>query len=252
MSPFLLAAVLAAVVALTAWRLGALTPGGAGAAWLVGTVVFGVGGWTRAAPLLMFFGTSSALSVWRRRTKEKIGYAKTGRRDAGQVWANGGVATACALWAAWQPSPTPFVCFLAALAAANADTWATEIGGALGGRPRMLTTGKPAPAGTSGAVSAAGTLAAFAGAATVGAFAWPQGERAVLVVTLAGLMGSLADSLLGATVQAQWRDPENPPCLTERSQPGQPPARGWRQVSNDVVNGLCTLVGAAVTAWLAG
>lgn len=236
----LLGLFLAAVVVAGAYRLGALTWSGALAACAVGAAVFGVGGWAWAAALLTFFGTSTALSRWRRRAKEALGYEKGGRRDAGQVLANGGAAALCALtpllFPAWGAVHAHLV-FLAALAAANADTWATEIGSVLGGRPYDLRAGRPAAPGTSGAVSLPGTLAALAGAALLGLFAGSLAGWGI--VTVAGVGGALLDTLLGAAVQAQWEDPERPGSLTERAQAG-PPIRGIRGINNDLVNALCT------------
>lgn len=239
--------VLAAAVAALAYRAHALSRSGAFAAWAVGTVVFGVGGWRAAAALLTFSATSSLLSQWRRRQKETFGYEKGGRRDAGQVLANGGVASACLLLMLLG-IPSAHLLFLAALAAANADTWATEIGAALDGQTYDLRTGRQADAGTSGAVSLAGTLAALAGAALMGLFA--GSPKTFAVVTLAGFGGALCDSLLGATVQAQWRDPITSSLWTEQPQPG-PPGRGVRGVGNDAVNTLCTLSAAGLAALLA-
>lgn len=237
----LLGILLAAVVAALASRAGALAGSGALAAWGVGAIIFGMGGWLWAAALLTFFGTSTALSRWRRRAKETLGYEKGGRRDAGQVLANGGVAALCALLPLAFPNlgmARAHLLFLAALAAANADTWATEIGSALGGRPYDLRTARPAPPGTSGAVSLPGTLAALAGAGLIGLFAGVGAGWGA--VTAAGVGGAFLDSLLGATVQARWRDPLRPGRLTEHPQAG-PPDRGRRAINNDVVNALCTL-----------
>lgn len=246
----LLGFLLAALVALAAYRARALSLSGAVAACGVGTVALGVGGWLPAAALLLFFASSTALSRWRRAAKAELGYEKGGRRDAGQVLANGGVAVACLLLPLAFPTvsvPHAHVLFLAALAAANADTWGTEIGSALGGQPYDLRTGRPAPPGTSGAVSLKGTLAVLAGATCLGLLApdW----RSRVIVTLAGLGGALADSILGATCQAQWRDPDRPGRWTERPR-SSPPDRGWRGVDNDAVNFFCTLLGVCLAALL--
>ena len=163
--------------------------------------------------------------------------------------ANGGVAAACLLLMPLGTS-NALLLFLAALAAANADTWATEVGSAMGGKCYDIRTGRRADAGTSGAVSVPGTLAALAGASLLGLFA--DSPKTFAVVTLAGFGGALYDSLAGATVQAQWRDPADPNRWTEQPQAG-PPGRGLRRVGNDAVNLLCTLsaVGlAALLAWL--
>ncbi len=236
---------LAAAVAAAAYRASALTWSGAWAAWSVGAVVFGVGGWKAAGALLAFFVSSTILSRWRKTRKEVLGYEKSGRRDAGQVLANGGVAAACLLLTLFGAKHAMLL-FLAALAAANADTWATEIGSALGGQPRDILTGRKAPAGASGAVSLPGTAAAFLGASLLGLFAggWAAGG----MVTAAGFGGALFDSLLGATVQAQWHDPAGE-GWTERPQP-EPPERGWRWIGNDWVNVLCTLAAVVLAALL--
>lgn len=232
---------LAFFVAGLAYRAAALTGSGAVAAWGVGAITFAIGGWGGAAALLTFFGTSTALSRWRRRAKERLGYEKGGRRDAGQVLANGGAASACLLLPLLFPNfggQRAHLLFLAALAAANADTWATEIGSALGGRPYDLRTGKPVSPGTSGAVSLQGTLAALSGALLIGLFA--GGIAGDGLVTVAGFGGSFLDSVLGATVQGQWRDPLRLESRTERPQ-AIAPFQGWRLINNDAVNWLCTL-----------
>ncbi len=245
LAQIVLGIVLAAVVAAAAYRARALTRSGAFAAWGIGAVVFGVGGWSAAGALLTFFGTSTALSRWRKKRKDALGYEKGGRRDAGQVLANGGVAAACLLLTLFGVTHGTLP-FLSALAAANADTWATEIGSALGGQPFDLRTGRKASAGESGAVSLPGTAAALGGAALLGLFA--GGWAAGVIVTLAGFFGALLDSLLGAAVQAQWHDPLNPARWTERPQPS-PPERGWRWLGNDWVNVCCTLAAAALAAF---
>lgn len=247
----LLGLTLSAVVSLAAQRAGALSRAGSVAAWGVGAIVFGVGGWLWAAALLTFFGTSTALSRWRKGRKDSLGYEKGGRRDAWQVLANGGVAAACALLPLIFPAITSadaHLWFLAALAAANADTWATEIGSALGGRPWDLRTRKPAAPGTSGAVSFGGTLAALAGAALIGVLFAPDAASRQLV-TAAGWGGALADSLLGAFVQAQWRGAGADGCWTERPLT-RVPDRGLRLVGNDAVNLLSTLLAVCLAASL--
>ena len=228
---------LAPLVALAAWKLKALTPSGAAAAAIVGFCHLALGGWLGAGALLTFFGTSTLLSRLGKRKKETLGFEKTARRDGWQVLANGGVAALCA--ALGRPE-----WMLGALAAANADTWATEVGSLLGAAPRKITTLKPAPPGESGAISLAGTLAALAGAALLAA----MGRGAFLAILLGGFGGALFDSLLGATLQAQWRDPETGK-LTERR--NGPPVRGLKGMNNDAVNFLATLLGAAVAGILA-
>ena len=263
MTPFpdvtwlLIAAGCALTIAGAARAARALSVSGAVAAAFVGFALFGFGGWRGAAALLLFFVTSSALSRIGKKRKDALGYEKGGERDAGQVLANGGVAALCAIalpffWhERWLPATV-----LGALAAANADTWATEIGSLAKGRPRLISTFQPAPTGSSGAISLPGTLAALAGATLIGALApcWNLGWRGLLAVAVAGLAGSLLDSLLGATLQAQYRCPV---CnkLTERLThcDNRPTAlaRGLPFIGNDAVNIAATLCGAIVGGLMA-
>ncbi len=252
--------VLASVIAFTALRLRALTVGGAVAATAVGAIVFGLGGWPFACPLLTFFITSTLLSRWRKRIKDDVVTSKGTQRDAGQVLANGGVAAAIALCHSFVLARCRvdlYPLYLASLAAATADTWATEIGSAVGGPTFSLRDLRRVTPGTSGGVSVAGSVAAAAGALTIALFGLlfsspagliPASFRASLCPFVAGMLGALADSLLGATLQAQWRDPRDPQRIVEAPVAGERPVRGLAIVDNDWVNLACT-ASAAIIAW---
>ncbi len=241
LTPLLAAAISAPLVGFLAWRVRALTVSGAVAAACVGFCHLAFGGWLAAGALLAFFGTSTALSKLGKRKKETLGFEKSGQRDAWQVLANGGIAALCAV----LDYPEAM---LGALAAANADTWATELGSLFGGKPRRVTNFTPAEPGESGAISLIGTLAALAGAALLGGFAeyWGRGGL-FLTVTLAGFVGALADSVLGATLQAQWRDEKTGRWIEI---PQGKPTRGLNWLRNDAVNILATVTGAVTAAWL--
>jgi uncharacterized protein (TIGR00297 family) len=234
------------VAAVAYWRR-TLTREGALAAAILGGVVFFTGGVAAAASLLAFFGSSSALSRLgqARKAAGPLAQAKGARRDAWQVLANGGVATACLALGQREA-------FVGSLAAAGADTWATELGMLARRRPRLVTTLQPVTVGTSGGVTPEG-LAASAGGALVVGLAWDVfsgGGRAILRAAVAGLCGSLTDSLLGATLQALYRceacgatteAPRHAAC----AQPARL-VRGQPWMTNDTVNALATLSGAAV------
>ena len=123
--------ILATIVAYLAYRAHSLNKSGAVAATVVGTVIFGVGGWQWAVLLLTFFITSSGLSRAFKKRKADLNekFSKGHERDAGQVFGNGGLATLFAALHAFYPeSLLPWIGFAASLAAVNADTWATELG----------------------------------------------------------------------------------------------------------------------------
>jgi uncharacterized protein (TIGR00297 family) len=154
-------------VAYLAHRAQALNRGGAVAAAVLGTVVFGLAGAGWAVVMLTFFVSSSLLSKLFRAGKAATGpdFAKGSNRDAWQVLANGGVSGAAALayFVLQQVHPAGplasilWVGFAASLAGANADTWATELGMLNPRQPLLLTTLQRVPRGTSGGVSLVGT-----------------------------------------------------------------------------------------------
>src|SRR5512145_641782 len=163
--------VLATIVAALAYRAHSLNKSGAIAAAVVGTVIFGVGGWQWAILLLIFFITSSGLSRAFKKRKQGLNekFSKGHERDAGQVFGNGGLATFfAALHALYPDSLLPWVGFAASLAAVNADTWATELGVLNPTPPRMITNlRKHVEKGTSGGISLWGTGASLLGAGII-------------------------------------------------------------------------------------
>ena len=247
---------LASIVAFLAYRVHSLNRSGALAATVVGTIIFGLGGWQWAILLLLFFTTSSALSRAFKKRKQGLNekFSKGHERDAGQVFGNGGMATLFVLVHALYPeSMIGWVGFAASLAAVNADTWATELGVLNPTPPRMITDiSKRVEKGTSGGISLFGTLASLLGAAVIALpAAWFSQDWALLpLIALAGLAGSLFDSLLGATVQAMYfcptdqKETEKHPLHTCGTQTVQ--IRGWKWLDNDWVNFACSLFAVLV------
>ena len=250
--------ILAIIIAYLAYRAHSLNVSGAVAATVVGTIVFGLGGLSWAILLMAFFITSSGLSRMFKKRKQGLDekFSKGHERDAGQVFGNGGLATAFVLVHALYPeSNIGWVGFAAALAAVNADTWATELGVLNPHPPRLIHNFKIVDKGTSGGISIIGTLASLAGSGLIGILAaslaphpasWTMG----LIVTLAGLAGSLFDSFLGATIQAMYY------CPTDKKETEKHPLhtcgtqtvhiRGWKWLENDWVNFACSAFGVMV------
>jgi uncharacterized protein (TIGR00297 family) len=259
--PFVLTgALLAAVIAGVALRVRALEASGAIAAFIVGTATFGAGGLGGAAVLLAFFISSILLTrVGRAKKRELRDIAKGGPRDALQVLANGGVATACIIALAAHAGHAWGFAFAGAYAAATADTWGTEIGTLVRALPRELFTRSTLATGLSGGVTLAGTVAECAGAAFIAAVAWSTAivpdARAAAVVLLAGIAGAFADSALGATLQEQrWCPQCQRACENDPHACGTATVfrRGLSWMTNDVVNSLATVVGAAFAFAFAG
>ena len=258
---FTLGMLLALLIALLSFRLRFLDGSGSGALFLLGTLVFGVGRWPFSVPILVFFVLSSILSKVGKKRKKKLlsVFEKSGRRDAGQVFANGGVAGLMLLLWYFTRIDFFYVFYIVALAAVTADTWATEIGVMATGQPRSIVNFKPVPMGTSGGVSLAGLFGSALGACLIAVlgFLFPHssphvfGWQEAVLVLCAGVFAALVDSWLGATVQAQFQCPA---CgkVTERKihchDHKTEFIHGFLWINNDVVNAFCAVAGV-LFAW---
>ena len=232
-----------------------LGPGGQWAAFGVGVGTL-IAGWEWGALLLVFFLSSSALTNWRRDEKMRrtiTTVPQVAERNAKQVLANGFLFTMLALLYLRTGNERWAYGALGAIAAATADTWSTEIGTLFGGVPRSVLTWKRIPVGMSGGITVVGLLASMAGAAIIAGAAvlvLPMPDLRLAAITfVAGMAGGLGDSVAGASLQArrycdrcrEWTERRVHPCgyrTTHR--------RGFKWMTNDEVNVICTVVGAAV------
>jgi uncharacterized protein (TIGR00297 family) len=249
---------LAALIALAGRLARSLSPSGAIAATIVGTISVAAG-WTWGALLIVYFAASTALSHLGRAQKESRTASlieKGGARDAAQVLANGATFAVAALFVLIEPDARWIALGAGSLAASAADTWATEIGTLYGGSPRSILTWRVIPVGTSGGMSLIGTLAAIVGAVFVALAAAALGWTWAVCrsVMIGGFAGALFDSLLGATVQTRrWCDACNRETerLVHDCGAQTRTRRGVSWMNNDIVNLLSNIVGGllATTLW---
>ena len=246
-----LAAGLAAIGRACRW----LTAGGAVGAAVIGTAVFTGAGLRGAGLLALFFVSGSALTARSVRAgRSADGAAGAGRRAA-QVAANGLVPAIAAslIGIGW---PFGWAALVGALAAAQSDTWATEIGARSRHAPRLITTGRPVRAGTSGGVTWLGTVAGAAGSASMAGLAGLVGVplTTAAAAALAGAAGMLVDSLLGATLQSVYYCPT---CERETEDAGRHRGHGVTRrrgipfIDNDGVNLLASVTGGVGAVLLA-
>jgi uncharacterized protein (TIGR00297 family) len=246
----------AALVAFLAYRARSLARSGAIAAVVIGSLAVAVS-WSWGALIVAYFVMTSAMSRVGGDDKRRAASIvdKTGPRDAAQVLANGGVFAIAALGMLVRPNEAWLALAIGALAASAADTWATEIGTAVGGEPRSILTLRRVPPGTSGGVSAAGTTAALGGAIAVAlvALMLRTPVQTCIAAALGGFAAAIIDSVIGATLQAQrWCNRCG--IATERAVHvcGEPTriAGGLHWMNNDAVNFLSGLAGGLLAvAW---
>lgn len=250
----LLLIILVVLAAVSAYKLNSLTLTGAFATVLVGWATLAGFGGKGLFIMGTFFVTSSFWSKYKsekkRLVEDKI--KKSGARDAVQVLANGGVPAVLSLLYYYFPENVLLFMFIASLATANSDTWASEIGSISRSQPVHILSFRKVEAGTSGAMSLLGTTAAFFGAlliAIISHYLWNEVSLKVgIVIAIVGFIGNLIDTLLGATIQVKYMC-TNCGLSTEKTVHCQQQTirkSGFQFFNNDTVNFLSIALGSLI------
>ncbi|MDX8359590.1 DUF92 domain-containing protein [Cytobacillus sp. IB215316] len=240
------------VAALSGKRLKSLSLSGAIATIIIGVIVILGFGWKGLFILGSFFVSSSLWSKFKLEKKafvvEKV--AKGDERDWVQVLANGGVPAFASLLYYFDPVNIWLYLFLISIAAANADTWASELGTLSKKKPFLITTMRRVDPGTSGAMTILGTVSSLGGAyfiAILASLIWNELTiLLILFIGLFGFIGSLIDTLLGATVQVVYQCPK---CslVTEKTEHCGKTCdhlKGFHFLNNDMINLLAITISA--------
>jgi uncharacterized protein (TIGR00297 family) len=188
------------------YKTGKLTEGGAITGGLIGLCVYLGTGYTGIIMLAVFFVLSTIATSHKKQEKRNSGDgSQTGKRDARQVLANGGLPAILGILATVMPDNTMLatVFMAAAFASATADTLSSELGTVYGTRHYNILSIKPDEKGRDGVISLEGTLIGIAGSAAIACvysftFGW---NGTFLNILIAGTIGNLADSVLGATLE---------------------------------------------------
>jgi uncharacterized protein (TIGR00297 family) len=248
---FIFCTFIAFVIAIISYRVKFLTKSGSVATFLLASVIFTFGGLKWSVPIMAFFFLSSILSKIRKKVNENVEtyFEKSGVRDHLQVIANGGIGGVLVILNLIFPSELFYFIYVSSLAVVCADTWSTEIGTMYKTKTYNILNLKPVEQGVSGGISLIGTLGGFLGAFIIAlsAMLWIDLNllNYILFIILAGVIGSFFDSLLGATIQAQF---ECEICgkVTEKifhCDKNTLHKRGYNWLNNDFVNLLAGISG---------
>ncbi len=173
-----------------------------GAVCLLLMLAAGWGGFATLATVFVMTWGATRLGY---RRKQQIGSAeRRSGRNAEQVLANLGIPAVAALLYICMHDGRLLLAMAASLSEVAADTLSSEIGTVLGGTPRLLTTWQPVPVGTDGAITWLGTLVGVFTGLLVGLVCAVTGLlefRNVPLCTGAAILGTVVDSLLGATLE---------------------------------------------------
>ncbi|KAK4325251.1 hypothetical protein Pmani_004209 [Petrolisthes manimaculis] len=231
--------------------------------------------------LLVFFVMSSKATKFKGSYKRKFekDFKEGGERNWVQVVCNGGVASLMS-WlyiidcgCGEQPINLLYnyrcswlsLAVLGALSCCNGDTWASELGTVLtSSQPFLITSLRPVPRGTNGGVTVIGLVMSFLGGMVVGVghylallllvsnsvmLSSPPQWHIIIVGALGGLLGSLIDSLLGATLQFSGMDADGK--IVERDGAGVVWINGSHLLDNHAVNLISSLLTAILLPQLA-
>lgn len=208
------------------------------------------------ASLVVFFFSSSRATKFRAQLKRKFEHdfkEGEGQRNWVQVLCNGGMATQLALlylldcgsgeraidFAKEYRSSWLGIAVMSAFACCNGDTWSSELGSVLSKcDPISIISWRRVPRGTNGGVSFIGVVVSLLGGLLVG-FGYyvtvrytvdakmllvsPPQWPIILFGGLAGLFGSLLDSVLGGLLQYSG--------INEKGKIVSAPGKGVRHVS---------------------
>jgi uncharacterized protein (TIGR00297 family) len=173
---------------------------------LLSFFIFMGSGYTGIILMSAFFVLGSSATSWRIKTKQTLGLAEInkGRRNAAQVIANAGVPAILGLIAYIFPLQKDIFSLMIACAfsSATADTLSSELGNIYGSNFYNIVTFKKDERGLNGVISVEGTFFGFAGSIIISLLyniGLGRSLKSIMIIILAGTLGNIADSIIGAT-----------------------------------------------------
>ncbi len=174
---------------------------------VIGFVAWLGQGYTGIALLATFFIAGTLATSWKMRAKQQAGLAEQhrGQRTAAQVVANGGVAAILSLlsFLSAQQQPLLLLMIASSLSSATADTLSSELGNVYGKNFYNIINFKKDIRGSNGVVSFEGTMIGVTGSSLIALIYTAHTGFTIhfLWIVIAGTIGNLTDSVLGATLE---------------------------------------------------
>ncbi len=184
-----------------------LTPPAAITGGILSCCIYAGAGWAGITLMAAFFILGVLATSWKLNQKisEGLAEAQKGKRTSAQVFANAGAAAITGLitWILPELSLNAPLVIAACFASATADTVSSELGNVYGKSFYDILSLKKAGKGANGVISLEGTLAGCTGSCLVSmiyAF-WQGWSMDLLLIVIAGALGNLIDSILGAALE---------------------------------------------------
>lgn len=237
---------------LSAKRYKLLTGAGAMTAILGGVIIYLAFSWKGLVLIGLFFISSS---FWSRFTAHARVKKVKDVRNSFQVLANGGGAFIASFGYYLNQDEAWVAFFIASLAAANADTWASEIGVLSKRQPIHIIKWQRLESGMSGAVTLLGTLAASCGAFIIALlgiilfqYTFTNVVLSVFLLTSIGFLGCFLDTIIGAVFEVTYKCPSCGQIVEQKTHCGYKTIlqSGIRFIGNNQVNFITTFFSGVI------
>ncbi|WP_320674589.1 TIGR00297 family protein [Prochlorococcus sp. MIT 1341] len=224
------------ILILSFHRLPLLTRAGWIHSGILGTILWGclgVNGWLAVVAYLIL-GSLVTKVGFLYKTRKGLAESRGGKRGPENVWGAAFIGALLAILIGLGVGDESIVRigFAASFSSKLADTFGSEIGKRWGKRAYLITNFQTVSPGTEGAISVNGTLASFLGSIVMtSVMAFLEiipFEKAFFIVFIAGVIATLIESILGATLQSRFT---------------------W--LTNELINGIQTFIAAFIAIILA-